>query len=94
MCALAGLEECSQMASANLNTKMHRDVYIALIGNPLAWMAGVPWGALASMFTAIYFGRKWLREEWNEWGRDAWHKFHTNRKVKRHERKSRNWGDH
>lgn len=45
---------------------MHRDVLIALIGNPLAWMAGLPWGILASAFTALYFLTKWLREliEW------------------------------
>ena len=43
---------------------MHKDTIVALIGNPLAWIAGLPWGILASATTALYFGTKWARELW------------------------------
>jgi hypothetical protein len=60
---------------------MHRDVVVALIGNPLAWMAGLPWGIIASAFTALYFLTKWIRElvDWY-------------REVKRNERSDK-WGE-
>jgi len=49
---------------------MPKDVLIALVGNPLAWLAGLPWGIIASAATALYFGTKWLREVL-EWHREA-----------------------
>ena len=61
---------------------MHKDVLIALIGNPLAWMAGLPWGVIASAATALYFLTKWLRELL-EWRREA-----------RSRRTTEHWGSH
>lgn len=57
---------------------MHKDVIIAAIGNPAAWLAAIAtgmssWAVIAaicaSSFTALYFCTKWIREIYN-WHRE------------------------
>lgn len=46
---------------------MHKDTLVALIGNPLAWLAGAAWGAIASAATALYFITKWALLLWDRY---------------------------